>query len=188
MAGRLILVVGPSGAGKDTLLAAAADALADVQDITFPLRMVTREAHPEAEDHLTLSESAFERMVAEDDYTLSWRAHGHGYLVPKSVAEAVAGGVTAVCNVSRAVIQPARERYPETGVILVTADKHIRAMRLSARGRETTEQIEARLTREAASLPADVTAVEIDNSGDLTQSVRAFVGAIEQLAGLPAGS
>jgi len=42
--GRLVLVVGPSGAGKDTLIGLARAASADAGDIVFPRRVVTREA------------------------------------------------------------------------------------------------------------------------------------------------
>jgi ribose 1,5-bisphosphokinase PhnN len=42
--GRLLAVVGPSGAGKDTLIARARTRLAGDPMIVFPLRIVTRAA------------------------------------------------------------------------------------------------------------------------------------------------
>ena len=42
--GRLILVVGPSGAGKDTLLGLAKAACAEDSGIVYPRRVITREA------------------------------------------------------------------------------------------------------------------------------------------------
>ncbi len=42
--GRLVLVVGPSGAGKDTLIGLAQAACAEDGTIVFPRRVVTREA------------------------------------------------------------------------------------------------------------------------------------------------
>jgi ribose 1,5-bisphosphokinase len=42
--GRLVLVIGPSGAGKDTLIGLAQAACADGNDVVFPQRVVTREA------------------------------------------------------------------------------------------------------------------------------------------------
>ncbi len=56
--GRLVLVVGPSGAGKDTLLGLARSACADDKNIVFARRVVTREASG-AEDN---EQSEFRRL------------------------------------------------------------------------------------------------------------------------------
>ncbi len=55
----LVLVVGPSGAGKDTLIAKAHDALRDDLRFTFVRRVVTRNAVAALEDHTTMDEAAF---------------------------------------------------------------------------------------------------------------------------------
>ena len=56
--GRLFLIVGPSGAGKDTLLRHAAAALGRNPDIVFVRRIVTRPPSA-AEDHHSVSPDEF---------------------------------------------------------------------------------------------------------------------------------
>ena len=60
--GRLVLVVGPSGAGKDTLIAGAKAGLADDASVVFPRRVVTR-ASGNGEDHDTLTVAEFDRSA-----------------------------------------------------------------------------------------------------------------------------
>src|SRR5919204_601947 len=61
--GKLVLVVGPSGAGKDTLLGLARAACADDKNIVFARRVVTREA-TSAEDNEQISIEAFREAEA----------------------------------------------------------------------------------------------------------------------------
>ena len=66
--------------------------------------------------------------------------------------------------------------------MLVTADVEVRARRLAGRGRESASDIEARLNREVAPVPAGVTPVVIDNSGALEAGITAFVTALLEMA------
>ncbi len=150
---RLVLVVGPSGAGKDTVLAYARAHLAEYAQIVFPRRVITRPPGP-GEDH----EPATEAEFAARRFALSWAAHGLRYGIPVEIEDDLAAGRIVIANVSRAVIGEARGRYPCL-VVEITAPAAILAQRLAARGRETAREIEARLLRDAVPMEADVTIV-----------------------------
>ena len=83
-AGALVLVVGPSGAGKDTLIAAARTALAGDGRFVFPRRIITRSAS-RWEDHDTLDEAQFSAALAAGQFAAHWRAHGLYYALPVSI-------------------------------------------------------------------------------------------------------
>ena len=133
--GTVVAVVGPSGAGKDTLLALAAAALAGEPGFHFPRRLVTRPPNP-AEDHDCLSAEGFEAGVATEAYALHWRAHGLGYAVPRAAADALASGQVVVCNLSRRAVADARAAFGRVRTVLVTAPDAVLAARIAARGRE----------------------------------------------------
>ncbi|CAM5770566.1 ribose 1,5-bisphosphate phosphokinase PhnN [Labrys miyagiensis] len=144
--GKLIAIVGPSGAGKDTLIDAARAEFADDPGLVFPRRVITRESSS-AEEHDTLSEAEFARLEAVGGFSLSWRAHGLSYALPLEVRSATERGIHAVCNLSRSSLAEARERFAKVSVVLVTAPAEIIAQRLAARGRESMDSIRARLAR-----------------------------------------
>lgn len=160
--GRLILVVGPSGAGKDTLIGIARDAFAHDGRVVFPRRLVNRPANA-FEDHDTFSEEAFLAGEAAGLYPLCWRAHGLCYALPASIVDAVRDGRVVIANVSRAVIPQARDRFASVSVVLVSAPPEVLRQRLAARGRN--EDVAARLSRARAHLDW-APDLEIANVGD----------------------
>lgn len=180
--GTLVLVVGPSGAGKDTLIDAARAELSGDRRFFFPRRAVTRTAMVELEDHDSVEPAEFSRQKQRGAYALDWEAHGLCYGVPASIDAALVAGQVVVVNTSRRVISRAIEKYPDCRVLHVTADPAVRAARLTGRGRESVGQVAARLQREGASLPAGATVVEIDNSGALPDGIGRFVGALKAIA------
>jgi phosphonate metabolism protein PhnN/1,5-bisphosphokinase (PRPP-forming) len=183
VAGALALVVGPSGAGKDTLLAAAKAALAGDPRFVFPRRVVTREAMAELEDHDTVDRNSFNLEKLRGAFALDWEAHGLCYGIPAAIEDAMADGRVVVVNTSRKIIEVALEKYPRCFVLLVTATPEVRAKRLSGRGRETAQEVAARLAREGAPIPTGVDAVTIDNSGTLPEGIANFVDALKRIVG-----
>ncbi|WP_193369129.1 phosphonate metabolism protein/1,5-bisphosphokinase (PRPP-forming) PhnN [Pelagibius marinus] len=176
--GHLFLVVGPSGAGKDSLIEGARQALAGLPQFVFPRRVITRQSDPASEDHFTLSEAEFDVQLAAGAFFLHWGAHELRYALPGSIADALAGGSTVIANVSRRVIDDARRRHPATTVVFVTAPQEILTQRLLARGREDAAAVKRRLARSAA-LPAGANVVTIVNDGPLERAVERFLAVLK---------
>jgi ribose 1,5-bisphosphokinase len=147
--GLLVLIVGPSGAGKDTLLAYAKARLGGRSDIVFARRLVTRPADA-TEDHEPFDVAAFEDGLAAGRFALAWRANGLCYALGPDVKAALAAGRTVVANGSRAAVAEARARYPRVKLVLITAPPEVLAARIAARGREDANATAGRLAREPA--------------------------------------
>lgn len=156
--GRLVLVVGPSGAGKDTLLRLAQAACADDHDIVFPRRVVTRASSAD-EDNIALSPDEFARARDHGDFAVHWDAHGHSYALPLEINDDIRAGRAVVVNVSRTVIAALRGTYANVVVVAITAPPDVLAQRLAARARHSDGNIADRLVRSVddASTNADVT-------------------------------
>lgn len=171
MRGTLFLVVGPSGAGKDSLITAAR--AKPSERFAFPRRVITRPVEA-SENHEACTDEVFAHREARGEFALSWRAHGLRYGVPIFEA-ALASGRHVVLNVSRDVVEAARTRFDPVRVIEVTAPAHVLAARLKARGREDETAIDERLSR-ARAVRADATVV---NDGALEAAVATFVRALQ---------
>ncbi|EIM27041.1 phosphonate metabolism protein/1,5-bisphosphokinase (PRPP-forming) PhnN [Microvirga lotononidis] len=162
-----VAIVGPSGAGKDTVIRAVAEALRDRSGITFVRRVITRLSDGVTEDHDTMTPDAFEAGRAAGMFCLSWGAHGLFYGLPLSALDAVGQGNVVVANVSRSVLAEAVKTFGRVAVVEITADPEILLGRILARGRESAEEARRRIARSAdTNLPhATCSYVQIDNSG-----------------------
>jgi ribose 1,5-bisphosphokinase len=175
--GRLILVVGPSGAGKDTLLGLAKAACADDGRIVFPRRVITRQASA-SEDNEEVSAGTFEAALARDEYAMHWDAHGHRYALSRAIDDDIRSGHTVVANVSRTIIAMMRRAYASVLVISITAPPNVLSERIAMRARGSDGKVEQRLNRtvdEAAAVP-DVTIV---NTGSVEYHARQLVRIIK---------
>ena len=190
-AGTLVLVVGPSGAGKDTLIAIARDLLAGDSRIAFPRRIVTRQSSA-AEDHDTLAPGEFVAAVRRGALAFWWEAHGLNYGIPARVNDELRDGKTVVCNVSRTVVAHLRRRYPACRVVLVDAPRAVREARIRARSRNADGDTLRRLDRSVESVAPLAPDLVIDNTGDPQAGGRALAEILLAAAGarqdLPPGA
>jgi ribose 1,5-bisphosphokinase len=176
--GRLVLVVGPSGAGKDTLIGLARAACAGDGNIVFPRRVVTRE--PSAfEDNEQVSLEAFRHAQVQGEFAIHWQAHGHCYALRRAIDDQLRAGRAVVANVSRTVVQAMRCVYADVVVVMVTAPSEILSQRLAGRARGSDGQIADRLRRavdDAAAAP-DLTIMNVGSAEDhALELVRAIRG------------
>lgn len=179
MAGRLFTLVGPSGAGKDTLLARA---LAARPDIHFVRRVITRPERANDEPFEGVTELEFLRRMHNNLFAFSWQAHGLFYGIPKSELAGLEVGQDVIFNGSRAALPGIRMRHPDLQILLVTANPEVRAKRLAGRGRESEADILQRLKREAP-LAAGLQAIEICNNGSLEDATKTLLQALEPVSG-----
>lgn len=176
----LIAVVGPSGAGKDTLMGAARAHLAGDARFVFARRAITRPAEAGGEDHETLTPEDFAVRQAAGAFALSWQAHGLSYGIPRAIEDDLASGRVVVANLSRGVLVEAAQRYPLL-VVTITAPLPVLAARLAARGREQAADITARLAREMT-LPAGLAVETVMNDGTREQGVDALLDVFNRAA------
>ena len=164
--GRLVLVVGPSGAGKDTLIGLARAACADDDSIVFPRRVVTREASS-SEDNEQLGLEAFRLARAQGEFAVHWEAHGHCYALRRAIDHELRQGRTVVANISRTVVEAMRRVYAELVVVSITAPPEILAGRLAARARGSDGRTADRLNRivDEAAAP-DLIIMNVGNAED----------------------
>ncbi|WP_298837350.1 phosphonate metabolism protein/1,5-bisphosphokinase (PRPP-forming) PhnN [uncultured Roseobacter sp.] len=173
--GRLIAVVGPSGVGKDSVIAGIARALPGISVVR---RTITRNPDAGGEVFDPVDLRAFEAAAARGDFCLHWGAHGLHYGIPAGVADDVRHGKLCIANLSRGVLSQAAAIFPDLQVLNVTASPETLAHRLSGRGRETTGEISERLARKVGPMPGEIDVTTISNDGALEDTVARAVHAL----------
>lgn len=145
MRGAWIFVCGPSGAGKDSVIASARQTVSSRKDIVFARRMVTRPAQP-GSDHDPVAEPDFLALLQASGLRWHWQAHGFYYGIAQHYAADVQAGRRVVVNGSRAHVNDLPPS-PELRVVQITADQEQLAARLAQRGRDAASAVTERLAR-----------------------------------------
>lgn len=183
--GTMIVVVGPSGAGKDTLIDYTAERLRDRADVHFVRRVITRDSDAGGENHEGCSEETFQQKKVAGEFCVSWSAHGLHYGIPASVKDHLKTGGVAVANGSRSALPHFRSAFPSLKVVVVTARPEILSARLASRGRESMSEIMGRLDRKVEAICDDVEVITIDNSGEIDEAGSALLAVVQDC--LPQG-
>jgi len=180
-AGMWVFVVGPSGAGKDTLMDIARDQLRDCPRIVFARRIVTR-FDTTFEDHDTASEADFRAMLEAGELALDWQAHGLFYGIHRCWRDAVNSGRIVVCNISRAIIPKAVRHFSHVSVVLITAPDDILAIRIAGRGRD--QAAGSRIARNINHVAEAYADIIIDNAGAAVDGANQLQQHLRKLNGL----
>lgn len=176
--GIFFLVVGPSGAGKDSLIDGARAIL--TSGYQFARRVITRPSGSPGEDHEGVSDMEFTRRQQAGEFLVTWDAHDLRYGLPTSLTDILATGTHVIANGSRGVVAELAARLPRFAVVLVTAPQEVLAQRIASRGRESGDEVARRVARQAALLPDGVPCITVSNDSTLEAGVARFVDALRQ--------
>lgn len=182
---RLIYVMGPSGAGKDSVLGWLRGALPASSPVVWARRTITRAADAGGEAHEAIDTATFEALDATGEFAMAWQANGLWYGIRRDQLAPLARGQWVLINGSRGYLDDALHRYPGMTVVHITAPAAVLEQRLLARGRETPEQVRARVARATALAPHPGT-IEIVNDTTIEQAGLRLLQALRRLAGWPA--
>ncbi|RZJ26056.1 MAG: phosphonate metabolism protein/1,5-bisphosphokinase (PRPP-forming) PhnN [Haliea sp.] len=175
-AGRWVFVCGPSGSGKDSVIAQAQQALEGRSTIVFARRFITRPAQA-ASDHEALDAPAFANLLETGGLCWHWQTHGFFYGISRAYGNAFHAGCVVVVNGSREHVA-GLAASPDLSVVHITADQDTLAERLARRGRDTPASIAQRLARnnDLEGLRADCVIV---NNGELAAAGRQLAAYLE---------
>jgi len=177
---RLIYVMGPSGAGKDSVLGWLREHLPKDMPVHWARRTITRPAAAGGEAHEATDAQGFEQLRSQDAFALSWHANGLHYGIRRTELTGLQQGCWVLVNGSRGHLPHAMQSHPGLQVVHITADPATLVQRLTQRQRETPEQIQQRVARASAFVvPQGV--IEISNNGTLDQAGQALLLALEKL-------
>lgn len=186
MSTSLIYVMGPSGVGKDSLLnwlRAHVGRLPTPPALHFARRTVTRSLDKSNEDHEAVGFDAFAQLLQAGAFAMHWQAHGLHYGVRHE--EITGRGGWVMVNGSRAYADQARALFAGLTVLHVSAPEAVVRARLTARQRETSAEVEARIQRSQSTggppAPGDLHLV---NEGTLDASATALCELLQARTGL----
>ncbi len=176
----LIYLMGPSGAGKDSLLERLRAATGAGPLVAH--RYITRPADAGCENHIALSEQEFLRRRAKGLFALDWQAHEHHYAFGIEVESVVIARDRRGGKRIRAHLPQALQRYgAQLLPVCLQVSPPVLRKRLEQRGRENAIQIEQRLARAAdyqQTLP--IGCHLLDNNGDLGHTLDALLALTEK--------
>ena len=183
MRGRLIVVSGPSGAGKDTLIQAALEAIPELALIASATTREPREGEVDGRDHVFLSRDEFERWI-EEDRLLEWAEYsGNLYGTPKhSVEELLDRGRSVILRIELQGARQIKERRPDASMVFVRAPSlEETRRRLESRATETSESVESRMATAIKEVAArDEFDYEVVNA-DREQARKDMVAILERI-------
>ncbi|WP_221794656.1 thymidine phosphorylase [Oceanobacter mangrovi] len=181
-AGMLVLVVGPSGVGKDTLIDLTLQRLYG-HKVGRAMRVVSRPADAGGEDHIAVSESEFAEWQRSGRLLTSWQAHDLHYGLQADIPARIAAGETVIANVSRKVVRQLAELDLPVTLIEITASKEVLKQRLIERGRESMEGVQQRLNSLEWDIPEGIPFVRIVNDKTLEYGINRFLDALSHFWG-----
>jgi len=177
--GYLILVVGNSGSGKDTIIKEVILKNPHLK-LKAPKRYVTRTPSVD-EENIFLTDEEFRQKSKQHEFAIEWEIYGLKYAVPIEINDWLKNGYFVIINVSRNVVDQTKKKYQNCRVIFIDVPFEIILKRLVERGREEKAVLEERIARAKQNQKFPQADFIVDNSGKLESSVNQFLSYLNSL-------
>ena len=146
-----VVLSGPSGAGKDTVLRAVLDADPDLATIVTAKTRRPRVGEVDGINHLFLSDTEFRAQVDAGDFLEHAEVYGHLSGVPRDqVRRYLDAGTTVIVRTDVQGARTLRARVPGAVLVFLTVpDRDTLERRLRARNTDSEAELARRLTAAA---------------------------------------
>lgn len=153
---RLVVFIGSSGSGKDTLMVKSRDQLlAEDLECHIAQRWITRK-NDKTEQFKSITKEEFHTAVKNKIFSLSWEIYNNCYGVPSSEIDPFLEKGIVLVNLSRNELEKVRTLYPNCKVVFVDVSQELATERITQRRRDQGKMLEARLNRLKENIPLPV--------------------------------
>jgi len=154
--GDIFVISAPSGSGKTTICRALLDR---VEGLSLSVSYTTRERRPgevDGKDYYFVDEVKFDKMLDSNGFLEHARVYGRRYGTSRAAVEdIVSRGLDAVLEIDVQGGRSVKAAVPEAVLVgILPPDRETLRERLFARGRDTREEVERRLTEARRELTA----------------------------------
>ena len=177
MAAKLVVLSGPSGVGKSSVISAA---LAELPQTWLSVSVTTRTPRPgevHGQNYYFVSQAEFDDMVASDEL-LEWAEFaGNCYGTPRKYAEEkLADGIPVLLEIEIQGAKQVRKAMPEAVLVFLEPPSWEELeSRLVGRGTESDEQVLARLSVAKQELEAASSFDYVIVNADVAQAAHELV-------------
>lgn len=179
----LIVISGPSGAGKDSILHGLQQRGLDIHFVVTATTRARREDEIHGVDYFFLSKEEFARMIDQDELIEYAIVYNDYKGIPKQqVREALASGKDVIMRLDVQGAATVRKLAPEAVLIFITTSSEEELVRrLKTRKTETDEDLSLRIAtaRQELKRVDEFDYVIINQDGYLNQAIQTVISIIE---------
>ena len=179
--GRLVIISGPSGSGKDTILKKALELLPEIKFSISSVTRPMREGEVQGEKYNFITKEAFEDMI-KNDMLLEYNNYvGNYYGTPKAPVEKVIDeGGEIILEIDVNGQRNVKEKIDSAlSVFIMPPSIEVLRARLSGRGTDSAEVIEKRMKTALTEMECAKNYDYIVINDDLDKAVEDFVTIIK---------
>jgi guanylate kinase len=182
--GKLVIISGPSGAGKGTLVRALLGRVPSVWVSVSATTRAPRQGEVEGEHYYFLTPDEFERRVQAGDFLEHAEVHGNRYGTLRPTVEArLEQGRTVILEIDPQGARQVRELVPDAVLVFIVAPSTEELVRrIKARGAESDEDIAVRMAtaeRELALVGTYDCVVQNDDLRRATDELARFIESLQ---------